>query len=45
VSLCRGLTLGTTGAAAALGHAAYLSGWVVVGTGLAVAVYRRRLTR
>jgi len=45
VSLCRGLTLGSITAAAALGHAAYLGAWVALGTWAAVAVYTRRLTR
>ena len=43
VSLCRGLTLGTIGWPAALGHAAYLVVLGVAGFVLAQRTYRRRL--
>ena len=43
VELCRMLTLGTVGAAAALGHTVYLLGWTLVGFELARRSYRRRL--
>ena len=45
VDLCRGLALGTIGAALALTHAAYLLAWVVGGVAVARVVYRRRLLR
>jgi lipooligosaccharide transport system permease protein len=45
VDLCRGLTLGTIGAPAALGHAAYLLAWAVAGFLVAEQTYRRRLLR
>jgi lipooligosaccharide transport system permease protein len=45
VDLCRGLTLGTIGAPAALGHAAYLLAWAVAGFAVAEQTYRRRLLR
>jgi lipooligosaccharide transport system permease protein len=45
VDLCRGLTLGTIGAPAALGHAAYLLAWAVAGFLVAQQTYRRRLLR
>jgi lipooligosaccharide transport system permease protein len=44
VALCRQLALSTGTALGALGHAAYLSTFVVAGTFVAVAMYRRRLT-
>jgi lipooligosaccharide transport system permease protein len=43
VTLCRQLALGTGTAAGELGHAAYLLAFVVTGTILALAAYRRRL--
>jgi lipooligosaccharide transport system permease protein len=45
VDLCRGLTLGTIGWAAALGHAAYLLAWAAVGLFAAQRTYTRRLMR
>ena len=45
VDLCRGLVLGTTGAAAAVGHVAYLLAWIVGGLALARARYGRRLLK
>lgn len=43
VSLCRGLTLGTIGWSAALGHVAYLLAVGVVGLACALRTYRMRL--
>jgi lipooligosaccharide transport system permease protein len=43
VSLCRGLTLGTIGWSAALGHVAYLVAVGIVGFALALRTYRLRL--
>jgi lipooligosaccharide transport system permease protein len=43
VELCRMLTLGTVEALPALGHAAYLLAWSLVGFELARRSYRRRL--
>jgi lipooligosaccharide transport system permease protein len=43
VSLCRGLTLGTIGWSAALGHAVYLLAAGVVGFAFALRTYRMRL--
>jgi lipooligosaccharide transport system permease protein len=45
VDLCRGLVLGTIGAAAAVGHAAYLLAWIVGGLAVARVKYRQRLLR
>ena len=45
VDLCRGLVLGTIGAAAAVGHVAYLLVWVVGGLTIAGARYSRRLLK
>jgi len=45
VDLCRGLVLGTIGAAAAVGHVAYLLAWIVGGLTLASARYGRRLLK
>ena len=45
VDMCRGLTLGTIGWAAALGHAAYLLAWAAVGLFAAQRTYSRRLMR
>ena len=45
VDLCRGLVLGTIGAAAAVGHVAYLLAWVVAGWAIAGARYGRRLLK
>lgn len=44
VELCRGLTLGTLGGLAALGHVAYLVVLGVAGFAAALVTYRRRLT-
>jgi len=43
VALCRGLSLGTTNVAAALGHVAYLAALALVGVLVAQRNYRRRL--
>jgi lipooligosaccharide transport system permease protein len=43
VELCRGLTLHTLGAGAAIGHVAYLLAFVVVGTLVSVSRFTRRL--
>jgi lipooligosaccharide transport system permease protein len=43
VDLCRSLTLGTAGAAASIGHAAYLIAWTLVGAAIAVRTHRKRL--
>jgi lipooligosaccharide transport system permease protein len=43
VELARSLTLGQVGVLAALGHVAYLLAWVVVGTAVALRIYRRKL--
>jgi lipooligosaccharide transport system permease protein len=43
VELCRGLTLGTIGAVAALGHVAFLLAFIVAGYAFAVVAFRRRL--
>jgi lipooligosaccharide transport system permease protein len=43
VALSRGLALGEVSAVAALGHVAYLSAWIAVGTRVAARNYRRRL--
>jgi lipooligosaccharide transport system permease protein len=43
VELCRMLTLGTVELGAAIGHAAYLLAWTLVGFELARRSYRRRL--
>jgi lipooligosaccharide transport system permease protein len=45
VDLCRGLVLGTIGAAPAVGHAAYLLAWAVGGWAFAAGRYGRRLLR
>ncbi|MFL5965234.1 MAG: ABC transporter permease [Gaiellaceae bacterium] len=45
VDLCRGLTLGTIGWAAALVHVAYLLVWATAGIALAFETYRRRLLK
>jgi lipooligosaccharide transport system permease protein len=45
VDLCRGLTLGTISAAAAVGHVAYLLAWVVGGLAVASWGYRKRLLK
>jgi lipooligosaccharide transport system permease protein len=45
VALCRGLTLGTIGAAAAFGHVAYLLAWIVGGLAVAQSRYRKRLLK
>ena len=43
VELCRSLSLGTATAVDSLGHAAYLSAWIALGTALAVWRMRKRL--
>jgi lipooligosaccharide transport system permease protein len=45
VDFCRGLTLGTIGAPAALGHAAYLLAWIVGGAAVGRVTYARRLQK
>ena len=45
VDLCRGLTLGTTDAALAAGHAAYLLALMVAGIAIARGTYGRRLRK
>jgi lipooligosaccharide transport system permease protein len=45
VDLARGLVLGTIGAAAALGHVAYLLAFVVAGLAVGRATYAKRLQR
>ncbi|MGD9703028.1 MAG: ABC transporter permease [Acidimicrobiia bacterium] len=43
VELCRQVSLHRLGVAAALGHLAYLALWIVGGTYMAIAMFRRRL--
>jgi lipooligosaccharide transport system permease protein len=45
VDLCRGLVLGTVGAAPAIGHVAYLLAWIVAGIAVGRVTYTRRLLK
>jgi lipooligosaccharide transport system permease protein len=44
VALCRGLALGTIGAAGVVGHTAFLVAVAAIGTIVSLRAYRRQLT-